>query len=159
MRRKAYILIALFALALIAMVSGCNLLKKPKSTHEVNNYYKEFYRDSVITIPGAVVNTTLDSATYFLLKQRLNEKPDDTVVINNHSGISMKYYLDALGRITAECEKKDQRIDALIKQVDQSSTSTSSEQVVKYKNNWQMAAIGALSSAILILLIILFKRR
>jgi len=134
-----------------------NRIKKEKVT-EKSNYYKEYYRDSLIVVPGGSVTTTLDSGAYRMLLKKLAESRGDTVIYQNVStGVSLRFYQDALGRLTAECNKKDDLINALVKTTE--SSSTRSETLTKYKQNIPMIGLGAGAMLLLLVLYQLFKKR
>lgn len=134
------------AFTLFLLLIGC----APKASREFSERVEKIVPIPV-SVPGetVVLGINLDS-----LKSRL-KTPGDTIVKQSRRGTSqIKLYADAQGNAVVECESKDQVIEALVKQITESSqlqTSVPSWSVIGSVN------LTLLVLAFIILLIIILR--
>lgn len=111
----------LLALLIALLFIGC--ASPPALTTGNKESYKETYKEVQVAVPGGVVNTSLSDADLNAIKTALQQGKDTVVITDPTNKAALKFYLDALGNLRAECESKDQLITYLQKEIEKERSS------------------------------------
>lgn len=129
----------------LVLVAGCK--KPPTVSTGVKEIVKETYKEVQVPVAGGAVTASLSEQDLNTIKTALQNGKDTVFIKDRNQTTALKFYLDAMGNLKADCENKDRFISYLQKQIETERENTKTVTHTEHKVPvWCWLIIGGLGA-------------